>query len=50
VIVRKERPYPDAQLRFSDIDGHRFTCFAHQRERRPAGCGYHIRQPEPESR
>jgi hypothetical protein len=28
VIVRKERPHPGAQLRFSDIDGHRFTCFA----------------------
>ena len=28
VIVRKERPYPGAQLRFTDIDGHRFTCFA----------------------
>ena len=28
VIVRKERPHPGAQLRFSDLDGHRFTCFA----------------------
>jgi hypothetical protein len=28
VIVRKERPHPAAQLRFTDIDGHRFTCFA----------------------
>jgi hypothetical protein len=28
VIVRKERPRPGAQLRFTDIDGHRFTCFA----------------------
>jgi hypothetical protein len=27
VIVRKERPHPCAQLRFTDIDGHRFTCF-----------------------
>ncbi|WUW10668.1 IS1380 family transposase [Streptosporangium sp. NBC_01469] len=27
VIVRKERPHPGAQLRFTDIDGHRFTCF-----------------------
>jgi len=26
VIVRKERPHPGAQLRFTD--GHRFTCFA----------------------
>ena len=28
VIVRKERPDPGAQLRFTDIDGHRFTCLA----------------------
>lgn len=27
VIVRRERPHPGAQLRFTDIDGHRFTCF-----------------------
>jgi hypothetical protein len=26
VIVRRERPHPGAQLRFTDIDGHRFTC------------------------
>jgi hypothetical protein len=25
IIVRKERPHPGAQLRFTDIDGHRFT-------------------------
>jgi hypothetical protein len=28
VIVRKERPHPGGQLRFTDVDGHRFTCFA----------------------
>jgi hypothetical protein len=28
VIVRKERPHPGAQLRFTDIDGHQFTCLA----------------------
>jgi hypothetical protein len=28
VIIRKERPHPGAQLRFTDIDGHRFTAFA----------------------
>ena len=28
VIVRKERPHPGAQLRITDIDGHRYTCFA----------------------
>ena len=28
VIVRKERPHPGAQLRFTDPGGHRFTCFA----------------------
>jgi hypothetical protein len=27
VIVRRERPHPGAQLRFTDIGGHRFTCF-----------------------
>ena len=28
VIVRRERPHPGAQLRFTDLDGHRFTAFA----------------------
>jgi hypothetical protein len=28
VMVRKERPHPGAQLRFTDVGGHRFTCFA----------------------
>jgi hypothetical protein len=28
VIARKERPHPGAQLRFTDIGGHRFACFA----------------------
>jgi len=28
VIARKERPHPGAQLRITDLDGHRFTCFA----------------------
>jgi hypothetical protein len=28
VMMRKERPHPGAQLQFTDIDGHRFTCFA----------------------
>jgi hypothetical protein len=28
VIARKERSHPGAQLRFTDLDGHRFTCFA----------------------
>jgi Transposase DDE domain group 1 len=28
VIVRKERPHPGAQLRLTDLDGHRFTAFA----------------------
>jgi len=27
VIVRRERPHPGAQLRFTDVDGHRFTAF-----------------------
>jgi hypothetical protein len=28
VIVREERPHPGAQLRFTDLGGHRFTRFA----------------------
>jgi hypothetical protein len=27
LIVRRERPHPGAQLRFTDLDGHRYTCF-----------------------
>jgi hypothetical protein len=27
LIVRRERPHPGAQLRFSDVDGHRYQCF-----------------------
>jgi len=27
VIVRRERPHPGAQMRFTDVDGHRFTAF-----------------------
>jgi hypothetical protein len=27
VIARKERPHPGAQLRFTDVDGNRITCF-----------------------
>ena len=55
VIVRKERPHPGAQLRFTDIDGHRFTCFATStkggqlaglelRHRRRAQCEDPVRQ------
>jgi hypothetical protein len=28
VIVRKERPHPGAQLRITDVEGHRYTAFA----------------------
>lgn len=28
VVVRKERPHPGAQLRITDVDGHRITAFA----------------------
>jgi hypothetical protein len=28
VTVRKERPHPGAQLRLTDVDGHRLTAFA----------------------
>jgi hypothetical protein len=27
VVIRRERPHPGAQLRFTDLDGHRFTAF-----------------------
>ena len=27
LIVGKERPHPGAQLRFTDVDGHRYQCF-----------------------
>ncbi len=27
LICRKERAHPGAQLKFTDLDGHRFTCF-----------------------
>jgi hypothetical protein len=54
LIVRKERPHPGAQLRFTGIEGHRFTCFATDtnggqladlelRHRRPARCEDRIR-------
>jgi Transposase DDE domain group 1 len=28
VIIRRERPHPGAQLRVTDLGGHRFNCFA----------------------
>jgi hypothetical protein len=37
VIIRKERPHPGAQLRITDIDGHRITAFA--TNTRPGGPG-----------
>jgi hypothetical protein len=54
MIVRKERTHPGAQLRFSDLGRHRFTCFATDartgqladlqlRHRRPARCEDRIR-------
>jgi hypothetical protein len=33
VIVRKERPHSGAQLRFTNLDGHRFTTFATDAEK-----------------
>ncbi|WP_406390070.1 IS1380 family transposase [Streptomyces sp. NBC_00882] len=35
LIVRKERPHPGAQLRFTDTDGMRLTCFATNTADRP---------------
>jgi hypothetical protein len=40
VIIRRERPHPGAQLRFTDIDGHRFTCFV--TGTRPGGKNGHL--------
>ncbi|GAA4546321.1 hypothetical protein GCM10023175_28270 [Pseudonocardia xishanensis] len=37
VIVRRERPHPGAQLRFTDPDGLRYTAFA--TNTRPGGPG-----------
>ena len=36
VIARKERPHPGAQLRLTDVDGHRITAFATNTRRWPA--------------
>ena len=36
VIARKERPHPGAQLRFTDVDGHRVHRVRHQHPARPA--------------
>ncbi|MDH6129200.1 hypothetical protein P3T39_006189 [Kitasatospora sp. GP82] len=44
LIVRKERPHPGAQLRFTDADGLRLTCFATNTTRTP------IAQLEPRHR
>jgi len=35
VIVRRERPHPGAQLRVTDVDGNRITCFATNTRRGP---------------
>jgi hypothetical protein len=35
ILIRKERPHPGAQLRFTDVDGHRFTAFI--TDARPGG-------------
>lgn len=37
LIVRKERPHPGAQLRITDADGMRITCFATNTTGRPVG-------------
>jgi len=37
VIVRKERPHPGAQLRLTDVDGHRLTAFATNTRPGPGG-------------
>ena len=53
VIARKERPHPGAQLRFTGIDGHRFTCLATDAKRQLARPGTaapaagQVRGPDP---
>lgn len=53
LVIRRERPHPGAQLRFTDLDGLRLTCFADNtnggqladlelRHRRRARCGDRI--------
>jgi hypothetical protein len=37
LIVRKERPHPGAQLRITDLDGHRITAFSHLHDQGSAG-------------
>jgi hypothetical protein len=37
LIVRKERPHPGAQLRVTDIDGHRIIAFSHLHQPWAAG-------------
>lgn len=34
LICRKERPHPGAQLRFTDVDGHRYQCFITDQRKR----------------
>ena len=34
LICRKERPHPGAQLRFTDVDGHRYQCFITDQKQR----------------
>src|SRR5262249_22803420 len=44
LIVRREGPHPGAQLRFTDCDGHRYTCFITAQD------GNEIAQREPPHR
>ena len=39
LIVRKEIPHPGAQLRFTDLDGHRYQCFLTDQARRTTSPG-----------
>src|SRR5699024_8837243 len=48
VIARKERPHPGAQLRITDIDGHRVTAFA--TNTRSGGPGTQLADLEPRHR
>lgn len=35
LVVHKERPHLGVQLRITDVDGIRITCFAHQHREHP---------------
>src|SRR4051794_35978088 len=47
LIVRKERPHPGAQLRITDLDGHRITAFVTNATRGQLA-DLELRHPDPD--